>query len=364
LLVATPELSRSNAAQLERIWLLQRELAPSLNEPKVWTGTLRRQALGRAIKYSVGIEGYVASEAESSEVVLSKESSSLPEGTVTAISGYRQAMGLVLAQATRGDFELDQTFIKALHFMTLSGNQGLEAGNYRSRAIFVRDDSSGEVVHEGADFLEVPHLMRELTARYRSPGNELSIVSAAMAHLNMVLIHPFADGNGRVARILQSAILAGEEKPSPLFLSIEEYLGRHTQSYYDILAKVGGGSWNPGVDASPWLDYVLGAHEAQLDYTRNHWQKLNKTWSAIAQLVGEMQLSDRVVPALVHVASGQRLTNNIYRQLLVEAGDGVSLLTASRDLALLSERGLLSPSGENRARHYASGSLLRAALEG
>jgi Fic family protein len=293
LLVATPELSRSNAAQLERIWLLQRELAPSLNEPKVWTGTLRRQALGRAIKYSVGIEGYVASEAESSEVVLSKESSSLPEGTVTAISGYRQAMGLVLAQATRGDFELDQTFVKALHFMTLNGDQKLEAGNYRSKMIFVRDDVTGQVVHEGADSKDLPELMREFVSRYRYLGNELAIISAAMAHLNMVLIHPFADGNGRVARILQSAILAGEEKPSPLFLSIEEYLGRNTQSYYEILATVGGGVWSPKVDATPWIEFVLQAHESQLDLTRSHWRRLNETWAKVADLISEKGLLER-----------------------------------------------------------------------
>lgn len=362
MLVATPELTSSHLAQLDRIWLLQKELAPKLNEPKVWTGALRRQALGRVIKFSVGIEGYVATESESQEVLLSKESSSLAQSTVDAITGYRMAMGLVLAQATRQDFSLDETFVKSLHFMTLNGNPLIEAGNYRSKAIFVRDDASGELVHEGANSHDLSELMNQFVSRYRHPGNELAIISAAMAHLNLVLIHPFADGNGRVARILQSAILAGEEKPSPLFLSIEEFLGRNTQSYYDILATVGGGAWNPKVDAGPWVEYVLSAHETQLDMTRSHWQRLNQTWAEVADLISEQGLLERMVPAVVHAANAQRLTNTLYRQLLAESGDAVSLLTASRDLALLVEKEILKPLGDNRARHYVAGAQLRNTL--
>ena len=362
MLVATPELTRAHLAQLDRIWLLQKELAPKLNEPKVWTGTLRRQALGRVIKFSVGIEGYLASESESQEVLLSSESSTLTQSTIDAITGYRLAMGFVLAQATRKDFLLDETFVKSTHFMTLSGNPQLEAGNYRTSAIFVRDNATGEIVHEGAQSDALPGLMSEFVSRYRHPGNELPIVSAAMAHLNLVLIHPFADGNGRVARILQSAILAGEEKPSPLFLSIEEYLGLHTQSYYDILATVGGGTWNPNVDATPWIEFVLQAHESQLDLTRSHWRRLNEAWAKVADLISEKGLLERMVPGVVHVASAQRLTNTLYRELLAEAGDAVSLLTASRDLALLVEKEIFEPKGDNRARHYVAGTQLRNAL--
>lgn len=362
MLVATPELSAQNLAQLERIWLLQKELAPQLNEPKIWTGTLRRQALGRAMRYSVGIEGYGASESEANEVLLSETSPSLPQSTIHALNGYRQAMGFVLAQATREDFELDQTFLKAIHFMTLSGNPVLGAGNYRSSQVFVREERSGEVVHEGADSELISALMSQFVKRYRNPSKELGLIAAAMAHLNLVLIHPFADGNGRVARVLQSAVLAGHEKPSPLFLSIEEYLGLNTQAYYAVLAEVGGGYWNFASDARPWLVFVLNAHLEQLQFTRAHWQRLNRTWLQVADMVMDLGLSERVVPALVHAAGGQRLTNTIYRQLLLEASDEVSLLTASRDLALLVERELLMPKGENKARHYLEGKILRAAL--
>ena len=52
-----------------------------------------------------------------------------------------------------------------------------------------------------------------------------------MAHLNLAMIHPFSDGNGRLARCLQTLLLAREQIVSPVFSSIEEYLGQNTQAY-------------------------------------------------------------------------------------------------------------------------------------
>jgi len=84
-----------------------------------------------------------------------------------------------------------------------------------------------------------------------------------MAHLNLVMIHPFRDGNGRMARCLQSLVLARGGVLSPMFMSIEEYLGRNTHNYYNVLAQVGGGSWQPERDTRPWIRFILTAHLRQ-----------------------------------------------------------------------------------------------------
>lgn len=71
-----------------------------------------------------------------------------------------------------------------------------------------RRDETGEIVYEGVDGDSVDALMHEL-----------------VTSLNLVLIHPFRDGNGRMARCLQTLVLAREGMVSPIFASIEEYLG-------------------------------------------------------------------------------------------------------------------------------------------
>ena len=79
------------------------------------------------------------------------------------------------------------------------------------------------------------------------------------------MIHPFKDGNGRMARVLQTLVLARYGILAPEFSSIEEYLGvkRNTQEYYAVLAQVGGGSWKPMNSASPWVSFNLRAHYVQ-----------------------------------------------------------------------------------------------------
>src|SRR5687767_8009543 len=57
--------------------------------------------------------------------------------------------------------------------------------------------------------------------------------------------------------LLQTLVLARGQIVAPVFSSIEEYLGRNTQAYYDVLAEVGQGAWNPERDARPWLRFCL-----------------------------------------------------------------------------------------------------------
>lgn len=112
-------------------------------------------------------------------------------------------------------------------------------GRWRAGPIYVHREETDEIVHEGVDIDFVPGLMSELVD-YLNTSNDVMIAKAAMAHLNLVMIHSFRDGNGRMARCLQSLVLARQGLLSPVFMSIEEYLGRNTPGYYQVLGEVGG----------------------------------------------------------------------------------------------------------------------------
>ena len=87
--------------------------------------------------------------------------------------------------------------------------------------------------------------MRTLSESLSKPSADDPLVRGAMAHLNLVMIHPFRDGNGRMARALQTMVLAQDQVVEPTFSSIEEWLGNNTQDYYDVLAATGHGAWPP-----------------------------------------------------------------------------------------------------------------------
>ena len=102
-----------------------------------------------------------------------------------------------------------------------------------------------------------------------------------MAHLNLVMIHPFRDGNGRMSRCLQTLVLAREQILAPQFCSIEEYLGRNTQSYYKVLQQVGSENWHPQHDARPWIRFCLEAHFVQASSVLRRVEESEAIWTQL-----------------------------------------------------------------------------------
>jgi Fic family protein len=168
-----------------------------------------------------------------------------------------------------------------------------------------------------------------------------------MGHLNLAMIHPFSDGNGRMARCLQSLILARSGTLAPQFSSIEEYLGRNTRAYYDVLAEVGGGTWQPERDAHPWIRFCLTAHFQQATDLLRRTRDIDRLWNMLEEEIRTHHLPDRLIFALADAAAGYRVRNGTYRPIAE-----ISEQVASRDLALAVRAGLLIPRGERRGRYY------------
>jgi Fic family protein len=167
------------------------------------------------------------------------------------------------------------------------------------------------------------------------------------------MVHPFRDGNGRMARALQTLVLAREQIMAPVYSSIEEYLGRNTQAYYDMLANVGQGSWSPQHDARPWLRFCLTAHYHQATAQLRRIDETERLYAACTEVAEARALPDRTTGALVEAAYGFRLTNATYKKLVeLTTGEIVSSLTTSRDLRALVDAKLLEPIGQTRGRHY------------
>ena len=357
MIVRPPKLTSLRLKAIESIWIKQQELSPTLNEPNRWIGTIRRAALNQVVHSSIAIEGFSPTINQVAELELGLEPKLAP-GIEAAISGYQDVMGFVLQLSRQELIRFDLSSLLAMHYMLLSPTKALHAGRLRRAEVFVYDQLDARVVHEGANHLALPNLLDELTDYLNT--DDVDLVQAAMAHLNMVLIHPFQDGNGRLARVLHSLALAKQTKPTPIFLSIEEYLAKNTRAYFDTLSQVGGGHWNPKVDAGPWLDFVLNAHWLQIHAHQQRSEEIARVWQEVAQLAEVHGVPSRSVVALVELLRGLELKNSNYRALVAGAGDPVSLLTASRDLAELCELGLLVAVGQTKDRTYGPGKQLTA----
>src|ERR1700728_3136472 len=234
-----------------------------MRTPRRWEGGLRRSALARNIRGSNSIEGYEVAEDDAAAGIHGDQPFSADEKTFLEMQGDRQGLGYVLAMSEADYATFDTTELRAMHYMMLSHDLGKSPGRYRRGPIYVHGERTDQVVYEGPDAADVPALMDALAASLHTGRNSDPIVRSAMAHLNLVMIHPFRDGNGRMARALATSVLTRSDIGEPEFSSVEEWLGANTEDYYRVLAHTGHGSWRPRDDAHLWLSFNLRAHHIQ-----------------------------------------------------------------------------------------------------
>lgn len=325
-------------------------------QPRRWTGLLRRSTFARAIQGSNSIEGYHVTLDDAIAAVEGEEPLDADREAWSAVQGYRAALSYILQLAADPYFTHNEGTLRSLHYMMLSHDLGKRPGLWRPGAVYVKREPTGDIVYEGPPAEQVPALVAALMTALNAPTPLPAMVRAALGHLNLVMIHPFADGNGRMARALQTLVLAREGVLDPTFSSIEEYLGQHTQEYYAVLAEVGQGAWRPDRDPLPWIRFSLTAHYRQTETLLRRTNELEQLWNLLEVEIRRRGLNERLLLALSDAAMGYRVRNATYR-----SAAAVTEQVASRDLGTLVEQGLLEARGEKRGRHYvASGWLAQA----
>ena len=358
-LFLTPELRDSEKEVLALIEELREELRDSVAEPRRWIGTLRRMSFARAVQGSNSIEGYNASFDDVVAAVEGEPTLDADLETQLALQGYRDAMTYVLQIAADEALAVDEGLLKSLHFMMLKHDLSKNPGKWRPRAIHVRDDSTGDIVYQGPPADQVPQLIKELVVALRKDDSPV-LVKASMAHLNLVMIHAFSDGNGRMARCLQTLILARDQVLAPVFSSIEEFLGRNTDSYYEVLGDVGAGAWHPERDARPWVRFCLRAHFHTAKTLQRRRAEVEALWEGCLALATKSDLPERCAAGLMDASYGLRLRRGSYKGIVESVtGEEISDLTASRDLRSMVEGDLLVPTGERRGRYYTAGARVK-----
>ncbi len=180
---------------------------------------------------------------------------------------------------------------------------------------------------------------------------------AAMAHLHVVSVHPFRDGNGRVSRIVQSLVLARDGLVSPEFGSIEEYLAGNTPAYYAALQGAHGTEYDPAGDATDWVELCIAAHLSQARRRLDQIAEAATRWDRLEALTAERDWPERLTIALE-----QSLIGGPDRAAYCAEAD-ISAPTASADFRRLLDAGLVVQEGRGRSTRYRAGETLRTAID-
>jgi Fic family protein len=172
------------------------------------------------------------------------------------------------------------------------------------------------------------------------------VLKAGMAHLWFVTIHPFDDGNGRIARAIADLALARSENSPQRFYSMSAQIRQERNAYYDILEETQRGT----MDITGWMDWFLGCLGRAIDGAQT-------TLSAVLakarfwERIHGVPLNDRQRLVLNRLLDGfeGKLTTSKYAKLAKCSQD-----TALRDILPLVKRGILvlNPEG-GRSTSYA-----------
>ena len=353
MLYATPTPTPRLEADLRELDSLRRELGYEVSRPLRWVGSLRRSVRASAFESSTSIEGFSVTPEEA--VALANDSRSVEpaDENQQALVCYARAMDHVAALADDPGFRWLDRVILDLHFDSCYFQPDKSPGRWRTGPIGVTA-SDGTLEFEGPPGGEIPGLMAEVVAWLAEGDIDANVVvRAAMAHLHLTSVHPFRDGNGRVARIVQSLVLAREGLVAPEFSSIEEYLGENTPAYYAALRAVQGGGYRPERDASSWVEFCVEAHLVQARRRLAQVKEAAARWERLEQLAERRGWPERLVIALE-----QSLAGGTDRGRYVQEA-GVSMPTASNDLRRLLDAGLIEQDGKGRSTRYRASERLR-----
>ncbi len=353
----TPEAEPHLLAQLADLDELRGRLGDQAGIAGPWLGSLRRQWRAASAESSIEIEGFRVPADERIALASGDEQADPGDDNRMALSCYARAMDHVGVMSDDLTFRWNERVVLDLHFDACYFQKDKDPGRYRRGGIEVTNPGGGPPAYVGPAAGEVPALMGEVIGwlDHGDPDAHL-VVRAAMAHLHLVSVHPFRDGNGRISRIVQSLVLARGGLLAPEFVSIEEYLGRNTAAYYATLQAVQGGTYRPERDAAPWVRFCVAAHLEQARLRLEQLAEAGRRWAYLEALVERREWPDRLVIALE-----QSLFRGADRAAYAAEAD-VSAPTASSDLRRLLDAGLIAQQGRGRATRYVASDGLRRDL--
>jgi Fic family protein len=358
-LYTTPTIDAATEEQLRGLDELRGRLGRATGAPGPWLGQLRREVRADAFESSVSIEGFSVSHADAVAIVAGERQPDPADEDRMAVACYARAMDHVGAMAVDPAFRWLDRVVLDLHFDACWFQRDRAPGLWRTDAIAVTAPGRpGQLAYIAPDAGDAVTLMDEVVAWLQDGDLDAHVVvRAAMAHLHVVSVHPFRDGNGRIARIVQSLVLARAGLLAPELSSIESHLAAHTGDYYRVLQDVQGGRYQPGRDAMPWVRFCVEAHIQQAQDRLRQVASATHRWSFLEQLVDERRWPDRLVVALE-----QSLFTGVERAAYVAEAD-VSPATASADLRRLVDAGLVEARGRTRSVRYVATHDLRRRVD-
>jgi Fic family protein len=227
---------------------------------------LADRARVQSITASSAIEGVIVADTGRAQRIINRQAATLRNRSEQELAGYRDAQDYLFQQ----DWQpLNAGLILHLHRL-LFAHTAVHGGAFKTQDNLVVDrspDGSASVRFKPVSAASTPFAIDDLIKRYEdtiAAGEHHPVLLSGLFILDLLVIHPFEDGNGRVARLLTNAMLSKHGYTVGRYVSLEQVIAESADAYYQALLDSTHG-WHEGTaDPWPWLGYfttvIAGAY--------------------------------------------------------------------------------------------------------
>jgi Fic family protein len=299
---------------------------------------LRQVAVVESTESSTRLEGVVVAAHRLKSLVL--KNATPQSRSEQEVAGYRDALGLIHESGEQMPFSegtVQQLYDVLYRYMPQPGGHWKAANN---DIIERHPDGSSRIRFRPVAAHLVPMNMADMITRYRHALDQHladPLVLVPLVILDFLCIHPFPDGNGRMARLLTLQLLYHFDYAVGRFISLERIFEESKESYYETLEASSQRWHDADHDVAPWLGYFWGA--------------LLRAYKEFEQRVSTIERA--------RGAKGDRVRAEILKRNLPfaiseieEACPGISRDMVRVVLRAMKAEGLIAPSGKGRAAKW------------
>lgn len=344
----SPKYTISNKI-LKTIGVVEAAREVIVNAPLVpaYEKKFREEAIVRTVHHGTHIEGNELNITEASAVLRGQQVVG-KDRDIQEVINYRNVVNYLdyLATDNESKGKITEAAVKKIHSFTVEKILPPDqCGVYRKTQVVVKNSVTGEITFRPPAAIEVSFQIEDFLAWLNSLDQDEihPVLKAGITHYELVRIHPFVDGNGRMARSAATLVLFLENYDIKKFFSLEEYYDRDAQAYYEALKSAKSG------DLTFWLEYFTLGLAIELTRIKDKVQRLSIDLHLKEKLGGkQVFLSERQIAVIEYIQRVGYLQNQNFPDLFPKISED----TVLRDLKDLMKKGLVQRKGKTKAARY------------
>ena len=308
----------------------------------------REDVLVRTVHYGTHIEGNELNFSEAEKVLAGQEIVAR-DRDIQEVINYRKVTDYIdQFKNQNSKIKIDEELVKHLHKITVEKILAVEqCGIFRKTQVVVKNSNSGEISFRPPMAVAVPFQIKNLLEFIESAQDEdvHPVLKSGVVHYELVRIHPFLDGNGRVARALATLILYQDGYDIRKFFSLEEYFDKDAFKYYEALQSV---EKNDG-DLTHWLEYFTLGLSIELSKIKEKVETISVDAKLKKKLGGApIMLIPRQLKIIEYIQKIGYLQNQAFEQLFPMVSED----TVLNEIKALVQTGIIKKHGVTKGARY------------